>query len=316
MRWPQLKIKNQKTTVFLVCLGISAFFWLLIKLSKEYEITVNLPVEYSNFPKNKILVNKPDSVLLLKLSDNGFDLIPYGLFGALNHIEMDVQNMEMKKKNSGRSVYYIRTDLLSERINKIISSDNYVSVIRPDSLVLKMEDLKQKKMKVVADAQVELSQQFQLKKEIYCEPDSIILYGSKKQLSAIDRVATEKLEFSDLNSSQVETVPLLIPDFLNSKIKEVKVHIDVEKFTESNIHIPLKMHFESKNNFKIFPANLHIKYAVSFEKYKEVEIDDFKIEILKDTNTDGRLNIRLVSYPSFVRVIDYSPKMAEYIILK
>lgn len=254
--------------------------------------------------------------MLLKLSDNGFDLIPYRLFGTLNHIEMDVQNMDLKKKSKDRSLFYTRTDLLSERINNIISTNNYVAVIRPDSLVVLMEDLKQKKLKVVPNLQLELSPQFQLKQDIYCQPDSIIVFGSKKQLSEIEYISTEKLEFKDLNLSRVETVSVILPQLLKSKVSKVNVHIDIEKFTESNIHIPLKNNFDSQENFKIFPAQLNIKYAVSFEKFKEIKMDDFKIEILKDTITDGRLNIRLISYPPFVRVIDYSPKMAEYIILK
>jgi len=316
MRWPQLKIKNKKTAIFLACLGISAFFWLLIKLSKEYEITVKLPVKYSNYPEDKLLLNKPDSILLLKFTDNGFDLIPYSLFGPFTKLNIDVQKLYFRQLSNDKSVYYTRTEFLSEEINNKLSSNNYISIIRPDSLVLKMVDLKQKKVSIVPDISFSLSPQFQLKKNIFCQPDSILIFGSAETLSNIDNISTEKLVFSNLNKSLEEKTNLLLPPNTKSKIKNTVVNVEVEKFTESKIQIPLKNHFKANQNFKIFPVNLDIKYAVSFDNFEKVKAKDFKIKITKDTITKGRLNIKLISYPEYIRVIDYHPKIAEYIIIK
>lgn len=316
MRWPQLKIKNKKTAIFLVCLGISIFFWLLIKLSKEYEITVKLPVKYSNFPEDKLLLNKPDSVLLLKFTDNGFDLIPYSLFGSFTKLNIDVQKLYFRPLSKDKSIYYTKTELLSEQINNKLSSNNYIPIIRPDSLVLKMVDLKQKKVSIVPNISYSLSPQFQLEQSINCQPDSILIFGSAETLSNIDSISTDKLTFTNLNNSIKEITDLVFPPNIKSKTKTTTVYVEVEKFTESKIQIPLKNHFKAKENFKIFPVNLDIKYAVSFENFEKVKAQDFKIEITKDTITNGRLNIKLISYPNYVRVIDYQPKIAEYIIIK
>lgn len=316
MRWPQLKIKNKKTAIFLVCIGVSAFFWLLIKLSKEYEITVNLPVKYENIPNDKLLINKPDSILLLKFTDYGFDLVPYSLFGAFSNLKIDVQKLNYKKLPNEVSLYYTKTDLLTEQINKMMSSKNYISVIRPDSLVLRMLDLEEKKVRVIPNVEYALSPQYQLKNKISCEPDSIIIYGSKPTLSEIEELKTEKLVFYDLNESIIEYSNIIFPNNTNSNVNDVALNIEVEKFTESDIHIPLKNHFIVKGNFKIFPSHLDIKYAVSFEKFKSIETNNFKIEIKKDSLVEGRLNIKLLEYPEHVRIIDFSPKVAEYIIIK
>lgn len=316
MRWLQLKIKNKKTAIFLVCLGISAFFWLLIKLSKEYEITVKLPVKYTNFPEDKLLLNKPDSILVLKFTDNGFDLVPYSLFGPFTKLKVDVQNLYYKQLPNDKSIYFTKTELLSEKINNKLSSKNYISIIRPDSLVLRMVDLKKKKLKIFPNIQYTLSPQFQLKKEIFCQPDSILIFGSAETLAEIDSISTEKLKFDNIHKSMVEKSDLILPPNTRSYIKNTKVNVEIEKFTESDIQIPLKKHIKFKQNFKIFPVNLDIKYAVSFENYENVKAKDFKIEIINDTITQGKLNIKLISYPDYVRVIDYHPKIAEYIIIK
>jgi len=316
MRWPQLKIKNKKTTIFLVCLGISAFFWLLIKLSKEYEITVKLPVKYSNFPENKLLINKPDSVLLLKFTDNGFDLIPYSIFGAFTSLKINVQDLNHRKLANGSSLYFTRTGLLSEKVNKLISSKNYISIIRPDSLRVRMVDLNEKKVKVIPDIEYTLSSQFQLSQQIYCQPDSIIIYGSKDILNNVNQVKTNKLEFKDLNRSITEYTHLILPENTNANTTAIALNIEVEKFTESNIHIPLKNYLKEEEGFKIFPTHLDIKFAISFEKYDQIKAENFKIELRKDSISKGRINVKLLEYPEYVRVIDYSPKVAEYIIIK
>jgi len=316
MRWPRLKIKNKKTTIFLVCLGISAFFWLLIKLSKEYEITVKFPVKYNHLPEDKLLINKPDSVIILKVTDNGFDLVPYSIFGPLTKLKIDVRNLYFKQLSDNKSIYYTRTELLSDQINKKLSSKNYISIIRPDSLVLKMVDLKEKKVKIVPDIEYSLKPQFQLKRSVYCQPDSVMVFGSETSLSNIDSITTEKLVLNNLNQSKIEKINLVFPPNTKSNIKSVVANLEVEKFTESKIQIPLKNHFSLENNFKIFPVYLDIKYAVSFDNYEKVKASDFKIEITKDTITEGRLNIKLLKYPDYIRVIDYSPKIAEYIIIK
>lgn len=316
MRWPKLKIKNRKTTVFLVCVSISAFLWLLIKLSKEYEITVEIPIKYTNFPKDKLITNQPDSVLLLKYTDNGFELAPYSLFGKLKRLKIDVQSLDYREQSNAYSLYYIKTEMLAERINKLIKSQNFISIIRPDSLKIRMIDLEEKKVKVIPNIQYSLSPQFQLKEHVYTNPDSIIIYGSLEQLSEIDSVSTKKLKFNNLNSSIFKKTNILFPPNINSDIKTVSVNLVVEKFTESSILIPLRNHFSTKGKFKIFPNHLDIKYAVSFDNFEKISAEDFIIEVQKDSLTKGRLNIKLLEYPSYIRVIDYSPKMAEYIIIK
>lgn len=316
MRWPQLKIKNKKTAILLICFGISAFFWVLIKLSKEYEITVKLPVRYTNWPKDKILLNKPDSVLLLKFTDNGFDLIPYSLFGSFNHINIDVNAMNQKRYTDNSFLFYTKTELLSERINNMLSSNNYISIIRPDSLIVKMDNLESRKIAVMADVNISLSPQFQLKRNVFCKPDSVLVFGNKKSLSSIESIKTEKLRFNNLNQSISETIKLIIPSNVKCATQKVQVFAEVEKFTESEIFIPLENNFKSNEKHKIFPSKLKIKYAVSFDRFNDVNPKDFKLDLSIDSLTEGRLNIHLLKYPGYVRIIDYSPKMAEYIIIK
>ena len=141
MNYSFFKIENRKTVVFLLCLGISAFLWLLIKLSQEYEINVNVPVEYSNYPEDHILINKPDSVIQIRITDNGFDLIGVSLFGSPKSLKLNIPEMRTSKANSQikQSYSLVRTKI--EDLNSIFNSVKNLSLLGPDSLVLKFEKL-------------------------------------------------------------------------------------------------------------------------------------------------------------------------------
>jgi hypothetical protein len=54
---------RKRLMIFLICLFISIIIWFTIKLSSEYDTVVEMPVTFSNLPKNKVLTFVSDSAL-------------------------------------------------------------------------------------------------------------------------------------------------------------------------------------------------------------------------------------------------------------
>ena len=71
---------KKKIIVFSLCLFISLFFWMLIKFSKEFQLTVLCPVSFVNLPKDKVLMNNADTTFLITIKSQGFNLLYYQLF--------------------------------------------------------------------------------------------------------------------------------------------------------------------------------------------------------------------------------------------
>lgn len=316
MDYSFLKIKNKNTVVFLICLGIAAFLWLLIKLSQEYEINVNVPVEYSNFPEDQILINKPDSVIQIRITDKGFDLIRTSIFGAPQSLEMDISKMRTSKVNSQIKQSYTLVRTKTEALNSIFSSSKNLRLLGPDSLVLKFEKLATKEVIVIPKTEYHLLPQFQLKGNPQLQPQLITLYGSQNNLKHIDTIYTELKSYPKLNSSFTDQLKLIIPSNVKSNFKTCELIAKVEKFTEAQMTIAIPKDFINKENIRLFPKQIKIKYAVSFEKFNEIKPEDFKVKATIDPQNIGKLNICLESYPEDIRVIDFSPKVAEFIIIK
>ena len=54
---------SRRVSVYLICLLFAGLFWVLHSLSKEYTITIRVPVSYSYLPEQKLIaVDLPDSV--------------------------------------------------------------------------------------------------------------------------------------------------------------------------------------------------------------------------------------------------------------
>ena len=316
MDYSFFKIKNRKTVVFLICLGIAAFLWLLIKLSQEYEINVNVPVEYHNYPEDQILINKPDSIIQIRITDNGFDLIGTSLFGSPSSLELNIPEMRTSKLNTQTKQSYSLVRTKIEELNKIFSSAKNLRLLGPDSLVLKFEKLATKEVIIIPQIEYLLLPQFQFKKTPRLEPHSITLFGSQNSLQNIDTIFTESKSYTELDLSFNESIDLLIPANVNTNLKSCKLIVEIEKFTEAKITIPIPTDFSTSENIRLFPKHIEIKYAVSFEKFNEIKPKDFKVRALIDSLNIGKLNISLESFPKDIRVIDFSPKVAEFIIIK
>mgnify|MGYP006935312648 CR=1 FL=1 len=316
MKWLSFKIKNKKSTIFLICLGISAFLWLLIKLSKEYEVTIDFPVIYNNLPKNQILSNQPDSVITVRLSDYGFDLIGLRTLGFIKPVYISVEQMNLKKYKNGLEKRYILTKNLSEELLKRAESAKYFQIINPDSLSLTFVNLATKKVKIDPVIEYSLAPQFQLKNPIQTLPDSIDIFGSQKNINQIDFIKTTKRNYQNINQNIDDEIALDIPDKIATHLQTATIQISVEKFTEASMSIPISKYFIAKEELRIFPREILIKYAVSFENFNRVQAEDFKFTAVSDSLSDGKISIKLEQAPDYIRIIDFSPKMAEYIIIK
>jgi len=309
-------IQNRKTTVFLICLGISAFFWLLIKLSAEYEINVEIPVAYSNFPTGQTLVNHPDSNIHIRIRDHGFDLLGTRLFSFRNQVELDISKMRIIRINAHHYHSYILSKDLYARILNRFKSAQKIDIISPDSLVFQFEKKATKRVKIYSKSNIQLAPQFQLKKDVAFSPDSCHIYGSSKDLESIDSIFTETIVLDQVSTPLSRTLKLNIPKQVQCDCESTSIEIDVEKFTEATLHIPIDLSFARHQNIKVFPNQVAIKYAVSFEKFNEIKASAFLVTAKEDTNDLGKLDFLLQKHPEDIRIIDYSPKVGEFIILK
>ena len=68
---------NRQFLTFLFFLGLSASFWFLLALDREYEFEVEVPLQLTNVPKNVIITTDPPKSVKLTLKGKGSDMLVY-----------------------------------------------------------------------------------------------------------------------------------------------------------------------------------------------------------------------------------------------
>src|SRR5689334_18490857 len=88
-RLPKLKF-NKRVQVILVCLFVSIVFWFLIAMSKTYTDKFIFPVQYINFPDQRIVVNDLPKTITLMVKTSGFRILSYRFTKTQEPVTIDV----------------------------------------------------------------------------------------------------------------------------------------------------------------------------------------------------------------------------------
>ncbi|MGA2823766.1 MAG: hypothetical protein ABSE72_09610, partial [Bacteroidales bacterium] len=83
--------------MFLICLIISIFLWILVHLSKEYFYTAEYRLNYTQIPWNMKMVSCSDSMLILTIRLQGYEFFSEQFFRRRKR-ECDVSLRGMKVK--------------------------------------------------------------------------------------------------------------------------------------------------------------------------------------------------------------------------
>jgi len=156
---------KQKTIYFIFFLLISSFLWLLVKLSQNYSTDITYPIEYKNYPENKININELPEFLNLKVKASGFEILKYKITSSLIPITFDISTAKLKKSKFDSALFYIETIGLLENINtqlseKSILKDIKISEINPDTLFIQFTEMTTKKVAIKLNADITYSRQY------------------------------------------------------------------------------------------------------------------------------------------------------------
>lgn len=304
--------------IFIICLFIASLFWLLIKLSHVYSVNYSLGVKYNNAPSSLRLTNIVDSTLDLSLTARGFAILKLNLFNDMDLLDIDLGNYNIDHKEGIE--YSINTQELITTLSELVNVDEKDIKLSRTALVFEMEKTGEKKVTIIPDFDIVFASQYDLYKDVSVEPAEVIVYGPQNVLDSLAFIITDKLILTDINSNQLVKVDLKNPNssllsFQNSK---VTLNFEVEKFTESELDVPINL---SSISYKIktFPSQVKVYYKVAQKDFNEVRAHQFNIVPVVD-NLDivyvKKLPIKVAKHPEFVRNIRIVPKEVEFLIIK
>ncbi len=307
----KFKLKEDRA-ILIICIGIALVFWLLVKLSQSYTTVKDVKLNFS-VPESKTFVNAPPANVNAELEGQGWDLL-FDIFSS-KKIDLQYDLTQMEALDLSRSK--LRAD-----IQEGLRSGIRVIEVNYDEINLNLEEKISKTVPLVLHSRIVLDPEYHLRDSLILQPDSVVLTGPVSQITEIDHWDTDSLVLTNLRSSQTRMVSLnYAPPEISLNVRQAEVTVPVEQYTEKSMFVPLTVrNLPAGDSLKIFPQRIKVSCVVGLSQYGEVESEDFTLEIdLQGVTINEEKNllpIMLTRQPEFVNKVNFTPKTAEFFIIK
>ncbi len=310
---------NRRVITFLICVLMAIFFWLMMSLSKEYNISINFPVKYINLPEDKVLANQLPQFIDIDIKANGFNLLVYKLKRRYETILIDIKD---SKPLPLQNHYYLHTSFRIDKITSQFRNKIEILKINPDTLFFNFNKKITKTVPVRPNLHIAFGNHYQQADSIQLTPSYIAISGAVDVIDKINYVETVPMNLKNVTKSISFDLSILKTTdlkFVDLSRPFVHVIINVKKYTEASIELPIKVkNLPANYSLKIFPDKVSVKYNVAFDDYEKINTLQFSaiVDYFKIEQGNNKLKVQLIKYPSGIRSIKLNTEKVEYIIRK
>ncbi len=308
---------NKKISTYTLFLFISFSFWFLSMLSKQHETTLNVPVKYSNFPTDKIVVGSILDNIQVRVKASGFSIVSYNLFTS-SKLELNLEVANTKPNNNGVEVFWIMSSN-RKAIAEVLPSAMEIIAVLPVKISIPLKDKAKKKIAVELKEEISLKPELWYASPVALTPDSIIVYGEQNQLDTINTIKTTLLKIVDLTEDERVKVVLTPVEGLEYKQDYIDVSIAVEPFVEEVITQDIKVeNLKPGYSIKLFPDQLAVTLRVSKNKYSILKTDFLSVVVDASTISEGNntLDPKIENLPPFIQLQRIYPSRVEFLLIK
>lgn len=299
---------------FLFFLIFAIVIWIFVQFSKQYNEILNIPVEYTNVPPDKLILDDNPTSMELRMQENGFKIAWFSLFPPTLTVDVSKANEE-----NGNLVYVF--DENRQEILRQLDLDFDDNKFLKDAIVITYDQKQEKKLPVISKIDIAFAAGYSAIENLRISPDSIRVSGPDNILDTLSALYTFPVEFTkvkeDLSGSVfLDTTALPNVTFYRSK---VNYSMDVEKFTEGSVQVPIELtNVPQGLNVVIFPKETVLFFQVNLKDFSKVTASDFRV-VANFQNVKGNQDFlipEVVNRPDFTSNIRLNEKRIQFIIKK
>ena len=316
----RIKQKVERTNkhsafTFLIFLVISTAAWFLVKLSEDYVTQTTFRVLIEDVPAEKWVSSDEQSVKM-SLNIDGFHTLRYKMIREPNRF-VTIPLSEVPYRLENGNTYSFSSQYVAEKVAERLGITASDITMNDAKVYFTMDALKSKVVPVVLQSNITTVRQYDVYGIPMLDPSSVTIFGPQEVIDSIKLVRTELLSRDNVNQSFSATLPLdLLDGQIHSNIKEVKAEVQVEKYTEVDVEVPIKVADSLKVRF--FPETMSVKCLVAMRDYASITPESFMVSIDKQQlkAMQPLLDVRLATWPPTVQILSTRPDKVEYLIVQ
>jgi hypothetical protein len=300
---------------FLIFLVISTAAWFLVKLSEDYVTQTTFRVLIEEAPAEKWVSSDEQSVKM-SLNIDGFHTLRYKMIREPNRF-VTIPLNEVPYRLENGNTYSFSSQYVVEKVAERLGITASDITMNDAKVYFTMDALKSKVVPVVLQSNITTVRQYDVYGIPMLDPSSVTIFGPQEVIDSIKLVRTELLSRDNVNQSFSATLSLdLLDGQIHSNIKEVKAEVQVEKYTEMDVEVPIKVADSLRVRF--FPETMSVKCLVAMRDYASITPESFTVSIDKQQlkAMQPLLDIRLATWPPTVQILSTRPDKVEYLIVQ
>ena len=301
---------------FLFFLLLSAFFWLLIKLSDNYTVTYNFKLQFTDVPAELWMPTQDTHEIKVSILTTGYNILKVNLMKSANpKISIPLDQVPYRRQNG--NLYSISAQSLRDELSSSLSIDGGELLFNENEIFFRLEKLQSKTVDVKLQNALQFRNQYELYSEPILKPQKVQIYGPKALLDSISYVETERLQQQDVFENFTASLKLALPSKdIKAGVDKIQVEVDVASFTEASAMIEIEKLGQSQ--LRLFPAEAQVFYSIALRDFQLIDEQAIKLQI--DTSMlstrPARLNVVLTASPSVIKIKRIVPDQVEYLIMK
>ncbi|MCK9450530.1 MAG: YbbR-like domain-containing protein [Bacteroidales bacterium] len=301
---------------FLFFLVLSAFFWLLIKLSDKYTVTYNFKLQFTDVPAELWMPTKDTHEIKVSIHTTGYNILKVKLLKSANpSISIPLNQVPYRRQNG--NLYSISAQSLREELSGSLNIDGGELLFNENEIFFRLEKLQSKTVDVKLNNALQFRKQYELYSEPIIKPQRVQIYGPKALLDSITFIETEKLHQTEVFENFSTNLKLAMPSKdIKAEVDNIHVEVDVASFTEASAMVEIEI--PGQTQLRLFPAEARVFYNIALRDFDLINEQNIRLQI--DTSMlstrPALLKVVLTASPSAIKIKRIVPDQVEYLIMK
>ncbi len=300
--------------ILAICLGAAFVFWLILNLSRDYDISRGVVVSYRVDPERVLVGRMPDRIEA-KVSGNGWNLIWESLRPGDLPVEIDVTKRENLRVTS--------TDLERQINRKLSSGKLQASLPGFESIPILTTPKEGKRVPITSQVSLSFAQGYFSPAGPEIQPDSITINGATDVLEEITSWPTAALQLTAINTPiENQVVPLEAPaEGITLSRQEVSFSLPIEAFIQESIRVPVTIDNAPRNQkIEYTPKTVELRISLPQSAYGSFRPEDFLLVAdlagYDGSTASNKVPLTLQRRPTSIVGVLFEPDVVEYYLVE
>lgn len=250
--------RKEKAIAFGIALFIAISLWFIVNLNRDFNVTVQVPVQLSNLPDDQILSNSIPDQVSVNVSGEGWQLIT--VYNNPPRILLNAENQNIN---------------LAEQVRNQIGAFNDINIIQvqPATITIETEQKATKTVLLQSQVDISLRGQYGFLSEPKLSPDSVNVTGPASLIDQISEWQTRQIELTNVNGSLTREIPLETPEGnISVEPSSATLSLEIAEFTEAEVRVPIRTrNLPSDQAVTYNPSSVTVRFDVPINQYSEIQ---------------------------------------------